>query len=45
MALLTNFEAMNELEQNVSELNLLVQQFKYEEALDKFYDKNCYTGE
>ena len=36
---------MNELEQNVSELNLLVQQFKYEEALDKFYDENIVTQE
>ncbi len=36
---------MNELEQNVSELNLLVQQFKYEDALVKFYDENIVTQE
>ena len=36
---------MGELEQKVNELNLLIEQFKYPEALDKFYDENIVTQE
>lgn len=36
---------MDDLETKVRELNLLIQQFKYPEALDKFYHKDIVTQE
>ena len=36
---------MKDLKERVNELNLLVQQFRFEEAFDKFYDENIISHE
>ena len=36
---------MKELEKSINELNALIVQYKYPEALDKFYDENIITHE
>ncbi len=36
---------MSDLKQRVDELNSLIREFKYPEALDKFYDENIVTQE
>ena len=36
---------MKDLTERVNELNLLVQQFKFQEALDQFYDTDIITHE